>query len=154
MAVTCDYGGVSGNTRVAHTTTALLDLRKVAVNDVWVTALGDNIRDAREQRGMTQLDLAAAVGVSESTVSNWERGARAPKNKLGKIRQVLDLGAAAEPPVQRPLSDCSDAELLGEIASRFARSRQRPGRAVDLLPGKVAPPEVDGQAPLPSDGET
>jgi transcriptional regulator with XRE-family HTH domain len=37
------------------------------------------IRELREERGQTQLDLAVAVGVTPATVYNWERGKYEPK---------------------------------------------------------------------------
>jgi transcriptional regulator with XRE-family HTH domain len=32
-----------------------------------------HIREARERRGLTQVELAAAVGVTQATISKWER---------------------------------------------------------------------------------
>lgn len=37
------------------------------------------IRRHRTRKGLTQADLAAAAGVSQPTVSDWERGASAPR---------------------------------------------------------------------------
>jgi DNA-binding XRE family transcriptional regulator len=37
------------------------------------------IRQYREERGETQLQLAIAVGVTPATVYNWERGQFEPK---------------------------------------------------------------------------
>lgn len=34
------------------------------------------LRDVRKQAGMTQTDLANAVGVKQPVVSDWETGAR------------------------------------------------------------------------------
>jgi transcriptional regulator with XRE-family HTH domain len=36
------------------------------------------MRSAREQRGWTQADLAARLGVSQSTISFWENGVEVP----------------------------------------------------------------------------
>lgn len=38
----------------------------------------DQLTVARERRGMTQQDLASAIGVSRSTVARWEGGIEAP----------------------------------------------------------------------------
>lgn len=51
------------------------------------TAFRAILRTAREQAGLTQRDLAAAVGVSPSAVAQWEGGTAAPRE---------DLAAAAE----------------------------------------------------------
>lgn len=37
------------------------------------------IRELRERAGMTQLQLAAALGVTPGAVYNWERGRNEPK---------------------------------------------------------------------------
>ena len=37
------------------------------------------IRELRQERGWTQLDLANAIGVTPVTVFNWERGEHEPK---------------------------------------------------------------------------
>lgn len=48
------------------------------------------IKNMRLLRGMTQQTFASAIGVSVSTVKQWERGNNyiAPEN-LGRIRQYL-----------------------------------------------------------------
>lgn len=43
------------------------------------TDLGRLIADARRSAGMTQAQLAAAIGTSQSVVSRWERGADSPR---------------------------------------------------------------------------
>ena len=37
------------------------------------------IRQFRQERGWTQLDVARRLGVTEGTVSRWERGERVPQ---------------------------------------------------------------------------
>jgi transcriptional regulator with XRE-family HTH domain len=51
--------------------------------------LGQQIREARERLGMTQAELGEAVGAARETVGNWELGVTSPRNKLGKLREVL-----------------------------------------------------------------
>ncbi len=41
-------------------------------------ALGDNIRKLREERGMTQQQMADKLYVSRQTVCRWENGSRCP----------------------------------------------------------------------------
>jgi transcriptional regulator with XRE-family HTH domain len=54
---------------------------------------GERFRNAREQAGMTQEDLARAVGVTPQAVSSWESGKVAPRN--GTVRAVAAvLGAS------------------------------------------------------------
>ncbi len=57
-----------------------------------------NIRAARERLGITQEQLAIALGVSRITVNRWENGSRLPS--------ILVLAKIAE------LVGCSVKELL------------------------------------------
>jgi transcriptional regulator with XRE-family HTH domain len=41
-------------------------------------SIGERIKVRREQRGLTQKDLASALQVSAQAVSKWERGENAP----------------------------------------------------------------------------
>ncbi len=45
-------------------------------------AIGQRIAEARRSREWKQADLAAAVGVKEGTVSNWEGGHRVPPLRM------------------------------------------------------------------------
>ena len=49
-----------------------------------------DIEAARRAKGMTQKQLAAALGVDQPTISRWESGRISPnKNSLSKIKEVL-----------------------------------------------------------------
>ena len=43
-----------------------------------MTVLADRIKKLRKKKGISQLQLAEAVGVKKNTVSTWERGTRKP----------------------------------------------------------------------------
>ncbi|MFN6475310.1 helix-turn-helix transcriptional regulator [Nostoc sp. DedQUE07] len=68
-------------------------------------SLGENFMTLRESLGLTQKQIADAVGVTDQTVSNWERGIHIPRLtlkqtiKLCKItnRTVEDLANLFEP---------------------------------------------------------
>lgn len=51
-------------------------------------AIGRRIRERRLLLGLTQEDLAAAVGVHQTTVSEWERGDVCPSRR--NERPILD----------------------------------------------------------------
>lgn len=111
-------------------TTKPFELREVTV-DTRPMSLGEDIRQARERARMTQTELADALGVNESTVSNWERGRSNPKNRLGAIREVLHMDATGNhdtgdvtPDPGRPLEDATDMELIAEIARRLSQNTQ------------------------------
>lgn len=91
---------------------------------------GDEIRRARQRAGWSQGELARRLGVAMRTVGNWERGDTSPAQKETALRSVLSdyFDKAQEDHVH--LRSASDAELLGEIARRFARSEET-GKEVD-----------------------
>ena len=51
------------------------------------------LKEARKKHGgYTQKELAGLVGVTEITVSNWERGITAPSSRLWKkLAEVLGV---------------------------------------------------------------
>lgn len=51
--------------------------------------MGDKIRALREARGLSQNDLAEALGINQSTVSNWERGKIEPT--LFNVRRLANI---------------------------------------------------------------
>lgn len=52
----------------------------------------DKIKDARSVRGLTQKELADAVGVSIGTLINWETGRHEPSDHVSARRLVAILG--------------------------------------------------------------
>ena len=60
--------------------------------------VGTRIARRRQLLGWTQAELADRLGVSPSTVANWERGAAYPKKKLGLVEHVLGVTLEEEAP--------------------------------------------------------
>lgn len=59
--------------------------------------LGDRLRVARGRSGLTQGQLAEALGVKTQTVGNWERDVTEPTLPLSKVRLLCDrLGISFE----------------------------------------------------------
>jgi transcriptional regulator with XRE-family HTH domain len=54
-----------------------------------IEAIGGRIRDVRRERGLTQEQLAQAVGVSRSAVAQWETG-RAGQ-VIGNLTRIADI---------------------------------------------------------------
>jgi DNA-binding transcriptional regulator YiaG len=63
---------------------------------VFNESLGIRIRTLREAGGLTQLDLATAIGVSQAAVSSWETG-NSLNLKLQTFLRILDVLGVAEP---------------------------------------------------------
>ena len=43
---------------------------------MWFKEMGRKIQKAREEKGMTQMDLAQALGITQAALSNYELGKR------------------------------------------------------------------------------
>jgi len=61
--------------------------------------IGMRIARRRQQLRLTQEELAARLGVSKSTVANWERNKHFPKRKQGAVEEVLGFSLDEPPPV-------------------------------------------------------
>ena len=54
--------------------------------------IGENIRNFRQFRNMTQVELGKALGRSKNVVSNWERGDNEPDlDTIAEICRVLNV---------------------------------------------------------------
>jgi putative transcriptional regulator len=54
--------------------------------------LGDRIKEIRDAHGLTQEDLATAIGVSRTTITKYERNERVPDLiTLTKITEILGI---------------------------------------------------------------
>ena len=80
--------------------------------------IGTHIARARKLRGMRQVELGAAIGVSDQTISNWEVGLRSPRADY--VRRMCDV------------LDCSADYLLG-LSDQIMRAPS-PARDEDPSP--------------------
>lgn len=56
----------------------------------------ENLRKERKNRGMTQIELAGKVGVSQTTVSQWESTEKYPTlDKIYDIANALKISVSA-----------------------------------------------------------
>lgn len=56
-----------------------------------------DVREIRKKWGLTQKQLAKAIGVDTKTVQNWEYGTQIPKSKRAILRQIEENGIAPTP---------------------------------------------------------
>ena len=79
---------------------------------------GEEIKQARERKNLSQEDLAERLGVSRQAVSKWENNASVPQGANRELlSQLLDLEAAAEEP---PAPKRSALAWLGWVAAAAA----------------------------------
>ena len=108
--------------------------------------LGENIKRARERKGMTQQNLADTLNVVRQTVSKWEKGLSVPNSEmLIKISECLGVSVSdllGEGVVSDDKTEiqalAEKLEILNEQFSRRNESRRRAWRCVFLCVGVLA----------------
>jgi len=76
------------------------------------SAIADRIRDARLGRGLSQVELAQKLGVTQGTISRAERGQGDIRlGTLLELTRALDLDLVVIKRSQRPLVDRLTADL-------------------------------------------
>lgn len=110
-----------------------------AESRAYFRALGQHIAALRKEQGMTQAELARAVGVSQQTAFSWERGCRRVSVlmlvKLAKVfgmsvEQLSGLKMPSRPKRRLSPAGARHAEryqMLGKTRQRFV------ARIIDLL---------------------
>lgn len=52
----------------------------------------ERLKDLRKQAGLTQVDVAGKLGISQQAYASWERGTKKPtQENLVKIAQILNV---------------------------------------------------------------
>lgn len=52
----------------------------------------ERLKDLRKQAGLTQVDVAEELGISQPAYASWERGSKKPtQENLVKIAQILNV---------------------------------------------------------------
>jgi transcriptional regulator with XRE-family HTH domain len=93
------------------------------------------VRTARRSAGLTQKQLAKALGVHSISVSRWERGVTMPS--LSRLRRVAEVTVTTTSDLLRaPDAASADEDELAAIREELAETRamlDRVVRAVDQL---------------------
>lgn len=106
-------------------------------------AIGDNIKNLRLQHGLSQMELASVVGVSDKAVSTWEQNKAMPR--MGVIQKIADYfgvqksdiiepDAVAQAPAKRSMKSAlslnrDETKLITDYRNLNGNNRQ----AVDVM---------------------
>ena len=97
--------------------------------------VGDRLRTARRSAGLTQKQLAEALGVESITVSRWERGVTTPS--LPRLRRIAELTeTTVSDLVRAPDAASAHAVELAALREELAETRaivDRVARTLDQL---------------------
>lgn len=95
--------------------------------------IGNRIRQYREKKKLTQKQLADLIGVSNSRVSNWEKGINRPDaDIIAGICRALDVSPSVLLDVRLSTDELNDKERKIIKAYRVKSDLQK---AVDILLG-------------------
>lgn len=95
--------------------------------------IGKRIRKYREICGISQIQLAEKLGISNNRVSNWEQGINRPDaDILADICRVLDISPSELLDVHLSSDELNEKE---RNIIRAYRSRPELQQAVDILLG-------------------
>lgn len=95
--------------------------------------IGNRIRQYREKKKLTQKQLADMIGVSNSRVSNWEKGINRPDaDIIADICRALDVSPSVLLGVRLSTDELNDKERRIIKAYRVKSDLQK---AVDILLG-------------------
>lgn len=95
--------------------------------------IGNRIRQYREKKKLTQKQLADMIGVSNSRVSNWEKGINRPDaDIIADICRALDVSPSVLLDVRLSTDELNDKERRIIKAYRVKSDLQK---AVDILLG-------------------
>ena len=91
-------------------------------------SLGERLHRLRKERGLTQGELAARLGVSKPTVWAWEQGrARPIEERLDAIARELGVSVA----------DLRPGRTVAGLSELIARCREQIAAAVETTPDKI-----------------
>lgn len=110
---------------------------------------GDRVREARKKRGMTQKQLAAASGLSQTTISDIERGRNASSADIVALARAVGVSAEWLADGRGPRTlltpDLPPAEGVNAAAPADAQGGHEGGT---LLTGLSPAPDPKGRVPL------
>jgi len=97
--------------------------------------VGGRLRTARRSAGLTQKQLAEALGVESITVSRWERGVTSPS--LPRLRRIAEIAeTTVSDLVRAPDAATAHAVELVALREELAETRalvDRVARTLDQL---------------------
>ena len=108
--------------------------------------MGGKLRAARRGAGLTQKQLAEALGVEPITVSRWERGVTTPS--LPRLRRVAELtSTTVSDLVRTPDAGSSYAVELAALREELAETRALVDRVARALERLARPRSAEGSRP-------
>jgi transcriptional regulator with XRE-family HTH domain len=111
-------------------------------NGLEIETFGERLARLRKAAGVSQATLAEAVGVSEGTVSKWERDEMTPRfDKIAAAARKIGVSVdQLLPPDENDVSretGSSDLEFIQEVVAASPEDRRRLRLLWDVLKGRA-----------------
>jgi transcriptional regulator with XRE-family HTH domain len=119
-------------------------------------SLAQKIQDLRKSRGMKQAELAKICGISQVSVSKWERGEKAATPSAKNLLILSDLAPEADRQWWRDQAaeqagfDLDDRSLTAFTRKQRSVPLLKEGSNLDLL-GKLSPEDVERELDFPDE---
>ena len=106
--------------------------------------VGGRLRTARRSAGLTQKQLAEALGVESITVSRWERGVTTPS--LSRLRRIAEFTqTTVSDLVRAPDAATAHAVELAALREELAETRELVDRIARTL-DQLAQPRLEASS--------
>ena len=131
--------------------------------EVCGVTLGEKIRRARKELGLTQVELAHLMGLTQNGISVYEKNAsRPPAENLIKLAQILHVSVDYLLGTDESVDPSTSAPVLNwdTIASKLQQLREMRGHTIEQAAASInIPPNTwqsweSGQVPIPLDSLT
>ena len=110
----------------------VLSLYDVNEREVWSMALNDNIKKFREEKNLTQQQLADKLYVSRQTVCRWENGSRCPDLITAK-KLALELDVSMDELISdEDVNDMQVNYVIGKSDTKSDASTRIPQKIVEF----------------------
>lgn len=114
-------GTLKCHIRTMYIKTGDMLLQPDATHGKETMTIGDNLRRARETKGLTQREVWEATGISESSYKSYEKGERPPPgDKIVTLARLLSVST------DDLLLELSEREISGDLRAIFNRFDQLP----------------------------
>ena len=134
-------------THYRQNTWTLREARSTFMRQMADHARGETLRQLRSQRGLSQEDVAGALGVTSKTYGDWERGGGIHPANVKKVARYFKVkpGTLINPTIP-PEATTTNGSLPHQMQDQLDRIEKT---VEEILKRLSEPDEGEGGAPIP-----
>ena len=104
------------------------------------TPIGERLVQARERSGISQLELADKLQMSQQTIAHWERNAVSFRSDvLTQLTEILEVSAGELLGTDEKKSKIAKAKPIGKMRQLFDAASRLPRRQQDKIVSLLEP---------------